>query len=226
MGRELYSPGRAEAGPLPHRMAPAPLPGGPSPGFRRLPGARGGNWHYPFHSTSVARFDMRSLTRLTSSLALSLPLLLTAACGGSNDPDALLSRGYERLQSENYRGALEVFEQAVASLEPQDERWKEAQLAAIEARMRLDANRAKEDFLALAREHQAKFLPRDFAGVGNKLAAARATVAAIDVVDAGLKEFGYEDDPQLKQLLALIIQRAESGEDDDALAALRSLGYL
>lgn len=163
----------------------------------------------------------RRLTVLGSALALSL----VACGGGEGTPEQSLKAGYEALGAGDGAKALPLLERAAATLaaSPSDPQWKEIQVALVEAQAHVDAEAAKDRFLALARANQSAFEPRDFASVGNKLFA-RSPSLSLDVVNAGLKDFGYADNAQLLGLIEDIKVRAT--EDPKLKSKLAGLGYL
>ncbi len=159
-------------------------------------------------------------------LAAVLALLPLVACGSSAvSPEDALTQGYEALNAGDGARALPLLESAAASLaaDPSAPRWKEIQIALVEAHAQVDPAAARDRFLRLAREHRAQIQPRDFATVGGKLFAADASIA-LDVVDAGRREFGHEGDAQLTALIEDIKRR---GNEDPALKSkLAGLGYV
>ncbi|MBI1380428.1 MAG: hypothetical protein GC161_04995 [Planctomycetaceae bacterium] len=165
----------------------------------------------------------RRLTLIGSALALSL-----AACGGGEGtPEQSLKAGYEALGAGDGAKALPLLERAAAGLaaSPSDPRWKEIQVALVEAQAHVNAEAARDRFLTLARANRTAFESRDFASVGNKLFAKDPSIS-LDVVNAGLKEFGYESDARLHGLIEDIKQRAASSGDSALSSKLAGLGYL
>ena len=173
---------------------------------------------------------MRTTTALRRRLALlgsALALTLAACGGGEITPEQSLKAGYEALGAGDGAKALPLLERAAAALaaSPTDPRWKEIQVALVEAQSHVNAEAAKDRFLTIARANRTQFESRDFASVGNKLFAADPSIS-LDVVNAGLTEFGHEDDPRLHGLIEDIKQRAASSGDSALTSKLAGLGYL
>jgi tetratricopeptide (TPR) repeat protein len=76
------------------------------------------------------------------------------ACSAGSDPSALVDAGLEALGSGDYLQAAAHFDEAAAALpdDPDNPKWLRARLGAIEARTRLDPQRALREFLEIANE--------------------------------------------------------------------------
>lgn len=164
--------------------------------------------------------------------SLLLPLLAVlaslglAACGGNSDPRSLYAEGQTALTSGDYEGALADFEAALAAMQgaTDHELFVEANLGAVEARIRIAPEQAKQDFLALAAARTADVTPKDFSYIGGKFASAGRFSEAIDVLDAGMQ--AHAESPQLKELQESIKVAAEKAGDSEALKKMAGLGYI
>jgi hypothetical protein len=171
---------------------------------------------------------MPILSAAARTTLVCLSALIAASCGGgAADPEAALTQGYNALARGDGRAALPLLESAAAELatDPSAPRWKEIQIALIEAEARVDAERGKERFLALARKHRGRFAAEDFAMVGGKLFQVGASLRAIDVLHAGIEEFQL-DDPRLHRVLKDIEAKARAEGDAATMSTLAGLGYL
>ena len=157
-----------------------------------------------------------------------LLLLLTAlpACGGSTDPKTLTEEGYAALGASDSAGALAEFEAALAEIgaDTAHPQFMRAKLGAIEARIRLDPAAAKQEFLDLAAGMPSKVTAKDFSYFGQRFAGAGEYMAAVDLLDAGMK--AHAESPDLKQLQQAIKTAAEQAGATDALEKMRGLGYI
>ena len=97
-------------------------------------------------------------------------------------------------------------------------------LGAIEARIRVDATQAKDEFLALAKDLPDEVTDEDFSFVGQKFAGAEEFMVAIDILDAGMKT--HTDSAHLEKLKDNIRTAAERAGAQDALDKMAGLGYL
>ena len=163
--------------------------------------------------------------RTALRFALILPLL-AASCGGGSDPKALTDQGYAALKTNQHAAALEDFQAALDAIgsDTAHAQFKRASLGAVEAQIGVDAEKAKTEFLALASAHPSKFGDRDYSLIGGKLASAQEFMAAIAVLDAGMK--AHDESPVLQGLVDSIKTAAEKAGSTDALDELASLGYL
>ena len=88
--------------------------------------------------------------RPTRQITLALPLLaLLAACGGGGDAGSLKEAGYRALDSGDAEAALPKFEAALGKLSAEDEDFIEVSVARCQALAYTDAERSRDDFLAL-----------------------------------------------------------------------------
>ena len=158
---------------------------------------------------------------IATALTLTVPLCL-AACGETSAAD-LTSAGRLALNSGQPEKALRKFEQALERLQAVDEGYLEAKMGAIQARIKVDAEAAKDEFLNLAETDPDLVGPRDYSFIGGHMADAKAWTQAVDVVHAGIQRYG-EGESKLKALLENIKLEAKS---NPALASkLEGLGYL
>ncbi len=159
--------------------------------------------------------------------SLLLPLALTlASCGGAADPKSHNEEGYQALNSGKHAEAADHFEAALAALgsDTQSDQYLRAALGLVEANVHVDAEKAKDDFLALARANSSTMGPEDYGRIGGLLATAKKPLLAVVVVDAGIKAFS--ETPQLEKIMEKIRSDAEKSGDDATLNAMSSLGYL
>ena len=95
-------------------------------------------------------------------------------------------------------------------------------MGAIEALITLDGEKAKEEFLQLAKDRPDDVSAKDYSYMGGQMASAAVWSPAIDVLDAGHKRFGKEE-PTLEKLLDQIKIEAES--NPEVMEKLKGLGY-
>lgn len=155
-----------------------------------------------------------------------LPVFLLAACGGSGDPRTQVDEGSKALNSGDYSTAVERFESALAAMgsDASSPDWLRAELGAAQARVHLDAEQAKEQFLGLASGHPSKITPDHFSLIGSRLGDAGHLKEAIAVLEVGLES--HPESPHLKALLNELGKKAESSGDSGALDSLKGLGYV
>lgn len=153
-------------------------------------------------------------------------LFLLPACGGDTDPRALADEGSKALNSGNYAEAARSYEKALAGLgsDTANPEWKRAKLGLIQARVQLDAGRARDEFLELAAANASKVTDSDYNLIGSKLGDAGKLQEAVAVLDAGMK--AHPESPHLKALRDDIGKRAEASGDESALQSLKGLGYV
>jgi hypothetical protein len=162
-------------------------------------------------------------------LALVLTCAFAASCGGSSDPRALVNAGNTELGNGDSKAALSSFEGAQKALagKTEDPLYHAAKLGAIEARIKLDAKAATDEFLEYSKTAPTKVRDSDFIDISGKLADANATPEALRIVKAGTEK--YTDSTKMKaqeqRIVTTAQQRARAG-DESSKAALDSLGYL
>jgi hypothetical protein len=159
-------------------------------------------------------------------LATSFLLFLIPACGGSSDPQTLLDEGGQALNSGEYADAAERYAAALEALDddPSRPEWLRAKLGWILAQTRLDAARAKDEFLAVAGAHPSKVQDRDFNQVGARLGDAGKLDEAVAVLKVGME--AHPESVHLKALMDDLGKKAEASGSAGALDALKGLGYV
>ena len=157
-----------------------------------------------------------------------LLLCFAASCGGggSSDPKALIDEASKALHSGKYEDAAKSYESALAKLgnDPANPEWKHAKMGLFKARARIDATRAKDEFLEFARANPNKVTDSDFNEMGGKLGDAGKLQEAKAVLEAGMTAF--PESPHLKVLLVALGKKAEESGDAAALKELEGLGYV
>src|SRR5262245_24765016 len=145
------------------------------------------------------------MKQLIAVLALSL-----AACGGSSDPRVLTDEGSKALSSGKYEDAAQSYQRALELIgsDTKNPEWMRAHLGVIQAHAHLDAGKAKEEFLQLAKANPERVTDKEFSLIGSKLAEANQLKPAIEVVEAGLA--ANKDSALLKALRDDLGKRAES----------------
>jgi hypothetical protein len=160
------------------------------------------------------------LLRFLPALALSL----CASCAGASDPRALADAGSKALNSGDYSAAAKSYEGALAVLQPSDPEWKRAKMGLVQARARLDAPRAKDEFLEYAKASPSQVSDADFNLVASRLGDAGHLKEAVAVLEAGIA--AHSESPHLQALLTDLGKKAESSGDAGALDSLKGLGYV
>lgn len=158
-------------------------------------------------------------------LLLALTLSLAACGGGGSDPVALSEQGEQALGSGKYAEAAKHFEGALAALGGQSsgDQYLRARLGLIEANAFIAPERARDDFLDLARTSQ-DIGPADYARIGGRLNDAKSPEIAIEVVDAGIK--ANPESPVLVKVLEQIEAEARRSGNTSVMDKLGGLGYL
>lgn len=162
-------------------------------------------------------------------VALALTCVFAASCGGSSDPRELVNSGNTELGKGDSKAALSNFEDAQKALagKTEDPLYHAAKLGAIQARVKLDAKQATNEFLDYSKTAPTTVRDSDFIDISGRLADAKATAEALLVVKRGTEQFAQSTKlkAQESKILELAKQRAAAG-DAGADNALRSLGYL
>lgn len=153
-------------------------------------------------------------------------LAFIASCGGSSDPRVLTDDGSKALNSGDYSAAAESFDKALSVLgqDTANPEWMRAKLGAIQARTRLDAAKAKQEFLDFAAASPSKVTAEHYNLIGSKLGDAGHLAEAVAVLQAGMKS--NPESVHLQALLTDLGKKAEAGGDAGALDSLRGLGYV
>lgn len=157
-------------------------------------------------------------------LLVPLGLILLSACG-SSDPRALADEGSTALNSGKYQEAAALYEQALAQIgDPSSPDWMRCKLGWIQAETRIDAARAKDEFLKLAASSPSRITDKEYSLVGGRLGEAGKLDEAIAVLKVGM-----EANPESLHLQALVKElgdKARSSGSAGALDSLKGLGYV
>lgn len=157
--------------------------------------------------------------------ALFLCLALLSSCGGSSDPRTLTSEGQAALGSGDVKEALGKFQAALEIIgdDKFHAEYLEAKMGAIEANATLDPEKARKEFLELARSLPENVDDRDYNRVATRMAEG-SLPQAIKLLEAGME--AHPESPHLAKLRDTLGQRAEQSDDPEALKALEGLGYV
>jgi tetratricopeptide (TPR) repeat protein len=160
-----------------------------------------------------------------NSIHALLPSLLTALIASctSKDPRAITDAGLRSLNAGDYSEAAESFEQALALLQSGDQDWLRAKMGYVQALIRIDAPRAKDEFLELAGGDNG-VTDREFNLIGSRLADVGHLNEATEVARSGIEAFP-ESEP-LRVLVQDLGRQAESSGDAGVLDSLKGLGYV
>lgn|SRR5262245_34671770 len=153
-------------------------------------------------------------------------LCLLPACGGSSDPRVLTDEGSKALNSGKYEDAAKSYEAALARIgtDTANPEWKRAKLGLIQARVRIDAAKAKDEFLQLASANPSKVTDSDFNTIAGRFGDARKFDEAIAILEVGKKAF--PESPHLDALGKELLKRAQESGTTSAVDKLKSLGYV
>lgn len=171
--------------------------------------------------TAKGRPALASGRLIAAALMLSL---LGAACGGTSDPAKLTDNGYTLLGKSDWKGAQSEFDKALAGLKTTDAGYLRAKLGSVEALVHLDAAKAKDEFLATARGMSSQVKASDYIGIASRLAGEGKFMEGIEVLEAGLD--AHPEEPKVRQVGEKIKELASKAGDSEAIAKLKSLGYL
>ena len=160
-------------------------------------------------------------TRTIAALLLSL----VSACGGSSDPKVLISEGQRAQASGNYADAAESYEKALAALgsDSSSPEWKRAKLGLIGARVRIDAAKAKDEFLQLASANPGKITDSDFNDVVSRFGDAEKFDEAIAILKAGKEKF--PESKHLDDMGKALQKQVQKSGNKEAAKDLEGLGY-
>lgn len=155
-----------------------------------------------------------------------LLLCLLPACGGSSDPRALTDEGSKALNSGKHEEAAKSFEEALAELgaDSANPEWKRAKLGLVQARVRIDAARAKDEFLQFASANPSRVTDSDYNLIASKFGDAGKFDEAIAILELGKK--AHPESVHLDALGNDLVKRAQASGASDALDKLKSLGYV
>src|SRR5262245_23878644 len=153
-----------------------------------------------------------------------LALCLVPACGGS-DPKALTDEGSKALASGDYAGAASNFEKALAALgtNTSSSDWKRAKMGYFQAQSRLDAARAKNEFLEFAKANPKSVTDADFSQVASRLGDALKFEEAIAILTVAKPL--YPESKHLDELGKVLREKAAASGNTGAVDALKGLGY-
>lgn len=158
-----------------------------------------------------------------SALLLVLALV-PVACDGAADPAKAADAAYADLGRSDYPAALKKFQEALKGMQPSDPQYMNLKLGEIEAWAYVDAAKAKDEFLALAKSSPDKVTAKDYRKIASNLTSARKFDPAIAVLASGLEKF--PQDESVKKLGETIKAEATKAGDSAALDKLRGMGYL
>jgi hypothetical protein len=158
-----------------------------------------------------------------SRLGLALSLSLLTACGGG-DPATQVDQGYEALGKGDAEGALAKFERALGKLQPADGAWLRAKMGVIDALVAIDADRARDALIALAKEQPQHVTAQDYLRVASAMVTKNKLAAAGETLKAGEKSIA--GNPKAVEVEKTIKERAAKATDPGEIARLKSLGYL
>lgn len=176
--------------------------------------------------------------RSTSALFASLLLLAASSCGGGAPagPNAALDAGYSSYTAGDYSDALASYESALGQLEPGDAKYVEAKMGQLQALAYTDAERAKSELLAVSKDSGIE--AKDYNVIVTDLGAAASAQAQSGDTDTAGKTIGvavailtegkttFPDYPKWDALIAKTGDKAMNLGSDDAMAALKGLGYV
>jgi hypothetical protein len=169
----------------------------------------------------LGRLPSEMIGAMRNAFSIGCLALVLLGCGASSKE--LTDKGAAALGSGDARSALESFDGALKQMSPSDPDYLRASMGRCQALARLDPNRAKEDFLALARSQPGKLREQDYAQIADELVKTRAASDAIDVMDAGVKAF--PESPQMQVLKQRVVEASKKSKDPAALGKLKGLGY-
>lgn len=169
-------------------------------------------------------------------LFASILLLFACACGGSgSDPSDTINAGYSSLNSGSHSEALASFQSALAGMKETDGMFLEAKVGELKALCYLDAAKAKEGLMGLAKSTGVE--PSHYRSLVDELVAAAAKQAGSDADAANVTiaqaleilSTGKQTFPEYEKWQALINKvgdKAKAFGNPDTMAALKGLGYI
>ena len=163
---------------------------------------------------------------MRSPVLAALLLALLSACGGTSDPRALADEGAKALSSGRYEEAAGRYEKALTALgsDTSSPEWKRVKLGLVQARIRLDAGRARDEFLQFASTSPGRVTDSDYNLIGSKFGDALELEEAFAVLDAGMK--AHPESPHLKALRDEIGRKVEASGNASLLKSIEGLGYV
>lgn len=156
--------------------------------------------------------------------ALILPLFLVLAACGPSDPRALTNEAKATLAAGDAAKAEQQFREALGGLKPGDPDFARASIGRIQALARLDAARAKDEFLAYSQANKSSIAEEDYSLVVSELLRRENTLEAIEVMDAGIKAF--PESPRMAAVKKEVAEAAQKAKDPAAMQKLKGLGYI
>lgn len=172
-------------------------------------------------TTDTMRRNQRILAPLLAAL-VALPLCLTAC--GTKDAQELTSEGMTAMNSGDAQGALTAFDGALQLMTVTDPQYMRAAVGRCQALARVDPAKGKNDFLALAKANAKVIKDQDFHVVVSEYVRARKFVDAIAIMHEGNQMFAGSK--KMEDITKAVVAESQKAQDDDAIAALKNLGYL
>lgn len=164
---------------------------------------------------------MTSLRPLAAAL-FPLVSLCAVGCGGS-DPKTLTDEGTAALHSGDAPSAVSAFDRALGAMDPAHPDFLRASIGRCQALARIDPNRAKDDFLALAGTQPTRVREPEFTAVTMELIRKNSIEPAAAVAEAGIRIF--PDSAAMKALRDAVGDAAKKASDPEALQRMKGLGY-
>jgi len=161
-----------------------------------------------------------------AAVLLCIVLCSIAACGEDSDPRALTDEGSKALNSGKYEDAAKSYRKALAELgsDSANPEWKRAKLGLVQAEARLDAAKAKNEFLEYAKGNPSRITDSDYNLIASKFGDAGKIDEAIEILEVG--KAAYPESPHLDALGKELANRAKASGATDALDKLKGLGYV
>lgn len=159
---------------------------------------------------------------LTASLAAGL-LLLATSCG-PKDPQALTTAGMTAMNGGDAKGALSSFEEALQGMKAGDPDYMRAAVGRCQALARIDPTRGKTDFLALAKANAKDVKDQDFHVVVSEFVRQRKFTDAIAIMHEGNQLFAGSK--KMDEITKAVVAESQKAQDEAAISALKSLGYI
>ena len=155
-------------------------------------------------------------------------LLALAACGGffascgGTDPATQVRESYSALSSRDYSSAESGFTEALTALDAGTPDHMRAQLGLFRARSYSDPAGAKADFLTYAKAENLQII--DYTQLISDLVSGDHLEDAIAIVSE-MKAI-FPNEPKVDEMGNLLVAKAKSAGNSDALSALSGLGYV
>ncbi|MBI5433917.1 MAG: hypothetical protein HZA52_13885 [Planctomycetes bacterium] len=149
--------------------------------------------------------------------------LLCASCSQKSAQE-LGDAGNLALGRSDHGAAIVSFHEAAEFSTPGSAEFVAFRLSECEAWCGLDGARAATEFLSLAGNQPERVGVREYVSLIAKLSSRQHYEAATGVLEAGAKRF--PDDPKLDELGHSLAQAAANAGNENAVGALKNLGYL